>query len=64
MNPLKIKVILQALGVSKEDLSRETGLSVFYLSRMFNDKVVRPTRNTRKRLAAGVRRLISDENVL
>ncbi|MBT5875161.1 MAG: helix-turn-helix transcriptional regulator [Candidatus Latescibacteria bacterium] len=64
MNPLKIKVILQALGVSKKDLSRETGLSVFYLSRMFNDKVVRPTRNTRKRLAAGVRRLISDENVL
>ena len=64
MNPLKIKVILQALGVSKKDLSRETGLSVFYLSRMFNDKVVRPPRNTRKRLAAGVRRLISDENVL
>ena len=64
MNSLKIKIILQAVGASKRDLSRATGLSVFYLSRMLNGKVIRPTRNTRMRLAKGVRRLINDENVV
>ena len=63
MNSLKIKVILQAVGASMKDLSRATGLSVFYLSRVLNGKVIRPNRITRKRLPTGVRKLINDENV-
>jgi len=64
VNPLRIKVVLQALGASKTELSEETGLSVYYLSRLLNGKVQRPTRKTKQRLAVGLRRLISERNVV
>ncbi|HCL29671.1 MAG TPA: hypothetical protein DIC52_14680 [Candidatus Latescibacteria bacterium] len=64
MNPLRIKVVLQALGASKTELAEETGLSVCYLSRLLNGKVQRPTRKTKQRLVLGLRRLISERNVV
>jgi len=64
MNPLRIKVVLQALGASKTELAEETGLSVYYLSRLLNGKVQRPTRKTKQRLVLGLRRLISERNVV
>ena len=63
MNSLRIKVILQALEATNSDLARETGLSIYYLSRLLNGRINRPTRTTKQRLAAGVRRLINAENV-
>ena len=64
MNTLKINVILQAIGASKQDLARETGLSVFYLSRLLNGRIGRPTRLTKRRLAVGIRQLVNDDNVV
>ena len=64
MNPLRIRMILQALEATNGDLSRETGLSTYYLSRLLNGRVVRPTSRTRHRLAHGLRELITERNIV
>lgn len=64
MNQLRIKMILQALEATNGDLARETGLSVFYLSRLLNGRIDHPTSRTRQRLAFGLRQLITDRNVV
>ncbi len=64
MNPLRIRMILQALEATNSDLARETGLSIYYLSRLLNGRICRPTTRTRQRLAVGLRHLITDRNVV
>jgi len=64
MNPLRIRMILQALEMTSSDLARETGLSIYYLSRLLNGRIGNPTARTRHRLALGLRQLITDRNVV
>lgn len=64
LNHKSLRFILLHFGIGSRDLAQSAGLSEYHLSRVLCGKQKRIARSTRKKLAAGLRRIITADNVI
>ena len=64
INPLKLRTILLGLGVDQRQYAQICGLTKEHINRLLPGKVTSPGQDTREKLAHGLRRLITTDNIL
>jgi len=59
-----LRVTLEHFGIRNRQLARAAGLTEVKISRMLTGRTVHIERKTREKLAAGLRELITAENII